>query len=200
MFRLHAQRTVTRVAAIAWLVIFIAGPPLPLLAHGPQMPGRNADPPRRAQRRPGTAGPARYWPVPCWSLVSGFTCSWPGRRALGLAPEPIAAQITAAWLTALALLPAAVATEATRCAAGPPAQACSPWPCFSWPPWRYPLTAYGAAAVTRIALLAVIGFLGAGAQAISAARRNKAARPAIEAPRPRVTTKDAVIRITQENR
>jgi hypothetical protein len=38
------------------------------------------------------------------------------------------------------------------------------------------------------------------AQTISAARRNKAARPAIEAPRPRVTTKEGIIWITQENR
>jgi hypothetical protein len=38
------------------------------------------------------------------------------------------------------------------------------------------------------------------AQGISAARRNTAALPVIEAPRPRVTTEDAIIRITQENR
>ena len=162
VFHLHAQQAVPRAAAIAWLVIYIADPPLLLLAYSLQLLGSDADPPRRA-------------PVPAWYrwscavlagpvLVTGVALyAFPGpvggRWAWKLVP--IAAQTTAAWLIALALLLAAVAIEgdALRCrpaSVGLLALAVLQLAALA----RYPPAAYGAAARTWIALQVVIGFLG----------------------------------------
>jgi hypothetical protein len=117
VLHLHAHG-LPRFAAIAWLVIYIADPPLLLLAYVLQLRRARNDPPRLA--------PMPWWyrrscaVLGCPVLVAGVAlyafpgpagAHWPWRLT------PIAAQTIAAWLIALALLLGCVAAEgdAFRC-------------------------------------------------------------------------------------
>lgn len=161
VLHLHADG-LPRIAAIAWLVIYIADPPLLLLAYV-------------LQRRSAGAAPARLAPMPQWYrrscavlgcpvLVAGVAlyafpgpvgAHWPWPLT------PIAAQTVAAWLIALAVLLGSVAAEgdALRCrpaSVGMVVLAILQLAALA----RYPQTVHGPAAVAWVALVIAVGLSG----------------------------------------
>jgi hypothetical protein len=183
VFHLRSGGLAPRLAAVSWLVIYIADPPLLLLAYVLQL-------------RAGGRDEARSAPVPAWYrwscailavpvLVAGvglYVLPGPGSQHWAWALPPIAAQALAAWLIGLALLLGSMAREADLrrirpAAAGLAALAALQLLALA----RYPHAAHGTAAIAWIVQLAAIGILGGyGLARLAAIPRE----PAIAASRP----------------
>jgi hypothetical protein len=179
VLHLHAHGLAPRTAAIAWLVIYIADPPLFLLAYILQL-------------RAGGRDPARSAPAPAWHrwacailavpvLVAGvglFAFPGPGARHWAWLLPPIAAQAVAAWLTALAVLLGSVAKEGDLLRSRPATAGMVAFAVLQLVALaRYPHAAHGAAAIAWIVLLAVIGVLGGyGLARLPAALRESSSR------------------------
>jgi hypothetical protein len=174
VLHLHAHGPAPRTAAIAWLVIYIADPPLLLLGYVLQL--------RAGGRDPGWPAPAPAWhrwacavlAVPVLAAGVGlFAFPGPGARHWAWLLPPIAAQALAAWLIALALLLCSVAKEGDLLRSQPATAAMVAFAVLQLAALaRYPHAAHGAAAIAWIVLLAAVGVLGGYALArLPAARR-----------------------------
>ncbi len=177
VLHLHSRGLAPRTAAIAWLVIYIADPPLFLLAYVLQL-------------RAGGRDPARPAPAPAWHrwacavlavpvLVAGvglFAFPGPGARHWAWPLPSIAAQALAAWLIALALLLCSVAKEGDLLRSRPATTGMVAFAVLQLVALaRYPHAAHGAAAIAWIVLLAAVGVLGGYALArLPAALRGSA--------------------------
>lgn len=179
VFHLHTHQLVPRMAAIIWLVIYIADPPLFLLAYVLQLRAGGRDP----------AGPA---PAPAWYrwtcaimavpvLVVGiglFAFPGPGSRHWAWLLPPIAAQAFAAWLIALAMMLGSVAKEGDLLRSRPATAGMAAFAVLQLLALaRYPHVAHGMAAIAWIVTLTAIGVLGGYGLARLATTRTESANP-----------------------
>jgi len=163
VFHLHDTAPAPRIAAIAWLVVYLADAPLMLLAYVLQPGARASDPPRAA-------------PVPGWHRVVCLAVGVPAVAvAIGLyaSPDrlaahwgwpltPIAAQVEGAWLAALGVLLAAVAAEGDALRSRPAYAGMVALGVFHLVVVaRYPSTLHGAPGTAWIVLFVLVGLLGA---------------------------------------
>ena len=162
VLHLHTHGLAPRTAAIAWLVIYIADPPLFLLAYVLQL--------RAGGRDSAMPAPAPAWhrwacavlAVPVLAVgVWLFALPGPGARHWAWFLPPIAAQALAAWLIALALLLGSVAKEGDLLRSRPATAGMVAFAVLQAAALaRYPHTAHGAAAIAWIVLLGTVGVLG----------------------------------------
>jgi hypothetical protein len=165
VLHLHGQALAPRIAAIAWLIIYAADPPLLLLAFALQV---------RASRRAGP-DPIRTAPTAVWyrwacgvlaipilgAGIGMYVFPGPGSRHWAWPLPPLAAQALAAWMIALGLLLATVAREGDLLRIRPASAGLVALALFELLALvRYPGAAHGAAAGAWLAAIAAVGFLG----------------------------------------
>jgi hypothetical protein len=161
VFHLHAGAA-AGAAAIAWLAIYIADPPLLLLAYVLQRRYGGVDLPRQTPMTSWYRWLCALLAVPV--LAAGIALyAFPGPVGAQWAwpLTPIAAQTIAAWLIALALLLGAMAVEGDALRNRPGSVGLAALALLQLAALlRYPHVAHRPAAGVWIALLAVLGFLG----------------------------------------
>ncbi|MEP7024833.1 MAG: hypothetical protein ABJB47_13745 [Actinomycetota bacterium] len=162
IFHLHSRGLAPRIAAIAWLVIYLADPPLLLAAYILQLRAAAGDPARTVPSPGWYRWSCAVLAIPVLAAGVGiYAFPGPAARHWAWSLPPIAAQTLAAWVVALALLLAAVAAEGDMVRCRPASAGMTALAAFQLAALiRYPHTAHGAAAIAWIVLLAAVGALG----------------------------------------